>query len=83
MPEYVDLDLQLGLNLEELEDPEQECDHGSWANGPCWIGADPREDELSLVGRTRMEGGPGGSRAEDGKLGGRVQWAKTTPVRLT
>ncbi|CAL1406183.1 unnamed protein product [Linum trigynum] len=63
MPEYVDSNLQEGLYLDELVDHEQEYDHGPWSNGLGWLGA----NELSLVGRAKVGGGPGGSRNEPGR----------------
>ncbi|CAL1387875.1 unnamed protein product [Linum trigynum] len=67
MAEYVDPDLQTGLDGEELVDLEQEFEHGPWPNELYGLGADHRGDEGSQVGRSGMEGGPGGGRREAGR----------------
>ncbi|CAI0471030.1 unnamed protein product, partial [Linum tenue] len=66
MAEYVEPDLQAGLDEEELMGLEQEYDHEPWPNELNGPGEDYSRDEGSHMGRAGMEGGPVGKRRETG-----------------
>ncbi|CAI0551278.1 unnamed protein product, partial [Linum tenue] len=67
MAEYVEPDLQTGLDEEELMGLEQEYDHEPWPNELNGPGEDYSRDEGSHMGRAGLEGGPGGKRRETGR----------------
>ncbi|CAI0476865.1 unnamed protein product, partial [Linum tenue] len=67
MAEYVEPDLQAGLDEEELMGLEQEYDHEPWPNELNGPGEDYSRDEGSHMGRAGMEGGPVGKRRETGR----------------